>query len=66
MAADIDRLQRHEDSLTVVRGCVATLLQHWDKISDKDRNELLEAALKRADILVDLFEEDVAPLRLEA
>jgi len=65
MAADIERLQRHEDSLTVVRGCVATLLKSWDRISEKDRQVLLEAALKKTEDLVTLLEEDVAPLRLK-
>ena len=65
MTTEVDRLQRHEDSLTVVKGCVATLLNNWDRLTEKDREQLLQAALRKTEDLVLMFEEDVAPLRLD-
>lgn len=61
---DPDRLNRQEDALTVVKGCLATVIQFWDRLGDKERSELLHVALDKTDELVAMFEEDVAPLRL--
>lgn len=59
------RLQRHEDSLTVVKGCVTTLLNNWQRLSESDRRVLLQAALRKTEDLVLLFEEDVATFELD-
>lgn len=64
MSVDIQRLRQHEDSLTVVKGCVATLLRSWDRLSEEEREDLLQAALTKTEFLVYLFEEEVAPLEL--
>lgn len=60
---DPDRLNRQEDALTVVKGCLATVIHYWDRLGDKERSELLQVALDKTDELVAMFEEEVAPLR---
>lgn len=63
MGIDPIRLQSQEDSLTVIRGSVAVVMRYWDRLEEKDRQELLSAALKKVEHLVSLYEDDVAPLR---
>lgn len=63
-AIDLDRLQKREDSLTVVRGSLATVLAHWDRLSESERHDLLQAALDKTESLVALYSEDVAELHL--
>jgi len=60
MLSDTHRLQRHEDDLTVVKGCVTTLLNNWERLTEGDRQVLLQAALRKTEDLVLLYEEDVA------
>jgi K+-sensing histidine kinase KdpD len=38
--------------LTVVKGCVETVLSNWDALHAREREELLTAALRGADELV--------------
>jgi K+-sensing histidine kinase KdpD len=38
--------------LTVIKGCLETVLANWDTLDDAQREELLSAALKGADDLV--------------
>jgi len=61
---DRDRLNRQEDALTVVKGCLATVIHFWDRLGDKERTELLSIALEKTDELVTMFEDEVAPLRI--
>lgn len=61
---DLDRLHRQEDALTVVKGCLATVIHFWDRLGDKERTELLSVALEKTDQLVAMFEDEVAPLRV--
>ena len=65
-AIDLDRLQRREDSLTVIQGCLATVLAHWDRLSGVERHELLQLALTKTERLVDIYTEEVENLRLGA
>lgn len=62
-AVYLDRVNQREDSLTVVQGCLATVLTQWDRLSATERHELLEIALHKTERLVDLYTEDIAPLR---
>lgn len=54
-----DRILRQEDALTVVKGCLATVLHFWDRLGDNERRELLDVALEKTDQLVTMFEEDL-------
>ncbi len=63
-ATDLERLMQREDSLTVVHGCLATVLENWDRLTSRERNELLRIALDKTQNLVDFYNEDVAFLRL--
>ena len=61
---DPDRVHRQEDALTIVKGCLSTVIHYWDRLADKERSELLQVALEKTDELVGLFEDDVATLRI--
>ena len=61
---ELEWLQQEEDSLTVVQGCLATVLTHWDRLTGRERTELLQIALDKTQRLVDIYAHDVAPLRL--
>lgn len=53
-----DRLEVQGDALTVVRGCLATVLEHWDALPTVQRTELLKMALENAEKLVEIHEAD--------
>lgn len=59
-----NRILRQEDALTVVKGCLATVLHFWDRLGEGERRELLNAALENTDQLITMFDEDLAPLRV--
>ncbi|MDQ4064851.1 MAG: hypothetical protein M3161_02265 [Actinomycetota bacterium] len=61
---DVERLRQREDSLTVVQGCLATVLTHWDRLTGHERTQLLEIALDKTHRLIDIYSQDVAALRL--
>lgn len=64
MEIHMDSMQHREDCLTVVRGCVATVIAYWDRLDDSMKKTLLETALDKTEDLVRNLEEDVAPLRI--
>lgn len=59
-----DSVQRRENSLTVVRGCLGTVLMHWDRLDDAMKKTLLETALEKTVALVRNLEEDLRPVRV--
>ncbi|HWC14709.1 MAG TPA: hypothetical protein VG929_08945 [Actinomycetota bacterium] len=63
MEVDEHNLDRREASLTVARGSVSTVLAHWDRLDERMKKRLLEAAMSSIENLVVCLEEDVAPLR---
>ncbi len=65
-AIDLDRMQTREDSLTVIQGCLATVLAHWDRLGESERHDLLQLALAKTERLVDIYTEEVALLHLSA
>lgn len=64
MEINLARFQRQEDSLTVVRGSVATVLNHWDRLDDALKQTLLQTALEKVEDLVEILEEQAGPHRL--
>ena len=56
--------QQRENALTVVRGCVGTVLQHWGRLDDGMKKTLLETALEKTENLVRILEDDLRPLRV--
>ncbi len=56
--------QQRENALTVVRGCVGTVLQHWSRLDDAMKKTLLENALEKTEALVRILENDLKPLRI--
>lgn len=64
MEVRFDSLERRENSLTVVRGCLGTVLMHWDRLDDAMKKTLLETALEKTVALVRNLEEDLRPLRV--
>ena len=58
--------QQRENALTVVRGCVGTVLHQWSRLDDAMKKTLLETALGRIEILVHNLEDDLRPLRISA
>jgi len=59
-----DSIERRENSLTVVRGCLGTVLMHWDRMDDAMKKTLLETALEKTVALVRNLEEDLRPIRV--
>lgn len=64
MEINTDSMERRENGLTVVRGCVGTVLAYWDRLDEGTKKTLLEIALEKVEDLVRNLEEDVAPLRI--
>ena len=56
--------QQRENALTVVRGCIGTVLQHWSRLDDAMKKTLLENALEKTEALVRILENDLKPLRI--
>ncbi|HEV3473305.1 MAG TPA: hypothetical protein VG408_08925 [Actinomycetota bacterium] len=61
---DPSHINQQEDALTVVKGCLATVLHFGDRLGDTERDELLRVALVKTDELVTMFENEIAPLRI--
>ena len=59
-----DSFQQRENALTVVRGCVGTVLQQWSRLEDGMKKTLLETALAKTETLVRILEDDLRPLRI--
>ncbi len=57
-------IQRRENALTVVRGCIGTLLMQWDRLDEPMKKTLLETALDKTVTLVRNLEDDLRPLRI--
>jgi hypothetical protein len=66
MEISADSVREREDCLTVVRGCVGTVVAHWDRLDEAMTKTLLETALEKIEDLVINLEHDVAPLRISA
>ena len=66
MEIGMDSLQQREDRLTVVRGCVGTVIAHWDRLGDGMRRTLLDTAMDKIEDLVRNLEDDLAPGRRSA
>ena len=64
MEIQLESVERRENSLTIVRGCVATVLNHWDRLDETAKKTLLSTAIDKVEDLVRNLEEDVAPLRV--
>lgn len=64
MEIDIDSVHHRESCLTVVRGCIATVIAHWERLDEGLKRTLLETALEKTEELVRNLEEDVKPLRV--
>ncbi|MEA2452744.1 MAG: hypothetical protein QOG04_1454 [Actinomycetota bacterium] len=64
MEIQLDSVQERENCLTVVRGCVGTVIANWDRLDDGMKKTLLETALNKTEDLVRNLENDVRPLRL--
>ena len=64
MEIDLDRFERRERALTVLRGSVATVMTHWDRLDENVKKSLLSSALEKIEELVAVLEEDAGPLRL--
>lgn len=64
MDIEPDSIQRRENALTVVRGCIGTLLTHWDRLDEAMKKTLLESALDKTVTLVRNLEDDLKPLRI--
>ena len=64
MEIRLDSIQRRENALTIVRGCVGTVLQQWGRLDDAMKKTLLETALEKTEVLVRILEEDLKPLRV--
>lgn len=59
----LDSVHERENSLTVVRGCVGTVLANWDRLEDGMKRSLLQTGLNQVIALVRNLEDDVKPLR---
>jgi hypothetical protein len=59
----MDSIQERENHLTVVRGCLATVIAHWDKLDDPMKMTLLTTGLDKVEDLVRNLERDVLKLR---
>ena len=64
MNIEPDSIQRRENALTVVRGCIGTLLTQWDRLDEGMKKTLLESALDKTVTLVRNLEDDLKPLRI--
>lgn len=59
----LDSVHERENCLTVVRGCVGTVLANWDRLDDETKKTLLQTGLNGIVALVRNLEDDVEPLR---
>ena len=64
MEIGMDSVQQREDRLTVVRGCVGTVLANWDRLDEGMRKTLLGTAMSKIEDLVRNLGDDLAPLRI--
>lgn len=64
MDIDLARFERRERALTVLRGSVATVMNHWDRLDESMKKLLLASALAKIEDLVAVLEEDAGPLRV--
>ena len=62
MEIQIDSVQDRERYLTVVRGCLGTVVANWDRLDDPMKQMLLQTALDKVEDLVRNLERDVRPL----
>jgi hypothetical protein len=60
----LDSVQERENHLTVVRGCLGTVLAHWDRLDDSMKRTLLQTGLDKVEDLVRNLEHDVRPLTM--
>jgi hypothetical protein len=60
---EMDSVQERENCLTVVRGCLATVVAHWDRLDEPMKMTLLTTGLDKVEELVRNLEKDVRSLR---
>jgi hypothetical protein len=59
----LDSVHERENCLTVVRGCIGTVIAHWDRLDEGMKKTLLQTSLDKVEDLVRNLEDDVKTLR---
>ena len=59
----LDSVHERENCLTVVRGCLGTVVSHWDRLDEDSKKTLLQTGLDKVEALVRNLESDVRALR---
>ena len=59
----LDSVHERENCLTVVRGCLGTVIAHWDRLDEDMKKTLLQTGLDKVEDLVRNLESDVRSLR---
>lgn len=60
----MDSVQERENCLTVVRGCLATVVAHWERLDEGMKMTLLTTGLDKVEELVRNLERDVRKIRM--
>jgi len=59
----LDSVNERENCLTIVRGCLGTVMANWDRLDDGMKKTLLHTGLEKVEALVRNLEDDVKGLR---
>lgn len=59
----LDSVHERENALTVVRGCLGTVMANWDRLDEGMKKTLLQTGLQKVEDLVRNLEQDVQALR---
>lgn len=59
----LDSVHERENALTVVRGCLGTVMANWDRLDEGMKKTLLQTGLEKVEDLVRNLEQDVQALR---
>ena len=59
----LDSVHERENALTVVRGCLGTVMAQWDRLDEGMKKTLLATGLEKVEDLVRNLEQDVQSLR---
>ena len=59
----LDSVHERENALTVVRGCLGTVMANWDRLDEGMKKTLLQTGLQKVEDLVRNLEQDVQSLR---
>lgn len=60
----LDSVHERENALTVVRGCLGTVMANWDRLDEGMKKTLLQTGLQKVEDLVRNLEHDVQSLRI--